>query len=163
MVSSTDGYCSLVHFEVGELGEFYEPATPLVTTKKPTIDKSLNNVKGTFIEPDSDAMDIDITKCVSPKLELAKKLEPVVEVQSKKVQSEDDELKEETCDIKLVLEDSNSKTSKEESSEKDDSESSKNSGKVTPIKTQPPILLNKTPRRVELITISSPKQKKKQT
>lgn len=174
IVSSSDGYCSIIHFQEGELGKIYKMKNPVGTVLtaiyKSSDKKSKNIVKDSVIKSnistfdvDDCAMDIDLVKCdttdtiVHQPEELNKqklnnvddKLE-VSDLQTDKKSSEDINA-EETEDIKLVYnEESNSNTSKTKI-------------RNTPSKADVvPVICHKTPRRVKLITLSSPKELKKQ-
>ncbi|XP_020709487.2 chromatin assembly factor 1 subunit B isoform X2 [Athalia rosae] len=170
VVSSTDGYCSIVHFQDGELGKIYEanPITDSIVEDKPF--QLLSSEKPTVIATDdgkaeklafisdvySDAMDIDITKMVKTTELVRESL-----VVNDKQQSEDESMKdtnptdanapivEETEDIQLVYEESNTGINND-------------AIKKTPPKPVVPIVRSvKTPRRVQLITLSSPRGGKK--
>ena len=117
-----------------------------------------------FIELDSDAMDIDINKCdkfpVPPadkkisNVPIGSKISKKLEYDNRKLQNvnrqdkipgpkiNSNDICEDTEDIKLVYEES-------------DIDNAKTSSKHTPKKIELPAV--KTPRRVPLITISSPK------
>ncbi|KZC09000.1 PREDICTED: chromatin assembly factor 1 subunit B [Dufourea novaeangliae] len=167
IASSTDGYCSIIHFDKGELGEEYKDrrTTPMEhannnNCKQPagSNEKNINSVTGILPTTDIDnsAIDIDIkvgkgTKRSSKDsgniLDKNDKSDQVT-VQEKK--SNDDTQTEETEDIKLVY--------NEESTSKD----IKVNLKSTPKESVPPLIIpTKTPRRVQLITLSSPKGHKK--
>lgn len=153
VVSSTDGYCSIVYFQEGELGKVYKGSTSIKnipetkTTKKVRSEKNKTNAaedtnadkKDVFLELDTDAMDIDITKC--------KNVSEATEIPADNTDT-DAALLEETEDIQLVY--------KEDSTMGVTSEVKK-----TPPKTiVPNVISAKTPRRVKLITLSSPKRGK---
>lgn len=141
IASSSDGYCSIINFEDGQLGEVYEKAPEItVETKKPDTKEDSNESKSSlplpFIE-DANAVDIDISKSKADS-----ESNEVMEVDASKDV-------EETEDFRLVLEDTIV-------------EDEKPNGKSTPPKTEKPAptKLAKTQRRVQLITISSPKRTK---
>lgn len=176
IVSSTDGYCSIIQFQDRELGEIYKAQTPLASkNEEKQVKESSNHTTPTkpatpapFIELDSDAMDVDISKCdklPAPPVDRKKSDVPVDSKLSKKVENDDKKIEnvngqdktsgskvngndicEDTEDIKLVYEESNA-------------ESAKTSSKHTPKKIELPTV--KTPRRVQLITLSSPKHSNK--
>ena len=169
IASSTDGYCSIIHFKEGELGKKYEADTPPVFTNiEKKINKTTNETspiktetQAPFIELDNDAMDIDISHCdksasiltVSAKSDVPENSKPSTKtenddkilVNGKKIKSND--ICEDTEDIKLVYEESNT-------------DNVKTSSKHTPKKIELPSV--KTPRRVQLITLSSPKRSKRE-
>ncbi|XP_015113309.1 chromatin assembly factor 1 subunit B [Diachasma alloeum] len=166
VVSSTDGYCSIIHFQEGELGKIYTgdktiPMRPPVPLQKSTDIKltskgpSKGEPEKILAEFDTDAMDIDITEKISSS---QKPEETVIK------DNEAPPVSEETEDIKLVFEPNTC-----------DVPPAEESGKVTPPKAEagesatkntPPkadvisVLSSRTPRRVKLITLSSPKRPK---
>ncbi|XP_029159319.1 chromatin assembly factor 1 subunit B-like [Nylanderia fulva] len=172
IVSSSDGYCSIIHFEKGELGKIYKVKnsdTVLREIFKSSDKKSKNIVNkdniiksntSTF-DVDDCAMDIDLVKCDTtntivhqPKELNEQKFNnvddksEVSDLQADKKSGENINA-EETEDIKLVYEESNSNTGKSKI-------------RNTPPKADVvPIICHKTPRRVKLITLSSPKGLKK--
>ncbi|OXU30243.1 hypothetical protein TSAR_008813 [Trichomalopsis sarcophagae] len=168
VASSSDGYCSIIHFQEGELGKVYKMPPQKVTIS--------NNVKeattpAPFIELDVNAVDIDISKSKltvrtnedKQKTEDINKKktqenqnigENVNSVEDKQVRMETESNSntdpDETEDFQLVLEDTVV-------------ESEKPNIKTTPPKTEkPPAIIPsaRTPRRVQLITLSSPKRTK---
>ncbi|EZA57248.1 hypothetical protein DMN91_002477 [Ooceraea biroi] len=179
IVSSSDGYCSVIHFEENELGKIYkatDSASTIQTTsriKNPGKRSSSNGVKDiTFrnnnvstFDVDDSAMDIDLAECDTIEMandrseELNERRSDKVESGRSIITSKIADLKidkksieeEETEDIKLVYEESTSDTCKTKT-------------KDSPLKTDvaPTISNNKTPRRVKLITLSSPREVKKQ-
>lgn len=147
IASSSDGYCSIIHFEDGQLGEVHEVAPKInAETKKLDTKEGSNDSKSLplpFIESDANAVDLDIAKLKSDELDNDK-----VNSESTAVMEVDQKDVEETEDFRLVLEDTVA-------------EDDKTSGKSTPSKTEkPPTILSRTPRRVQLITLSSPKRTK---
>ena len=139
IVSSTDGYCSIIHFQKGELGEEYKKESSTPTTHNVSNDckqtPTLSNDSKTedylpTVDVDNSAIDIDIehennkllNDSTIPKQELNNKAEF-----------------EETEDVKLIY--------TEESTNEVDKVNTK--------------ILSKAPRRVQLITLSSPKGYKK--
>ncbi|XP_046605773.1 chromatin assembly factor 1 subunit B [Neodiprion virginianus] len=167
VVSSTDGYCSIIHFQDGELGNVYESS--LVNINDTTETKSVhsnsskskrktNNAEKTefIIDMCSDAMDIDITKPVkasdfSEEANNGNKDDKLVKnVQNTKSTDVDNVVLEETEDIKLVY------------TEESNTENISDIVKKTPPKPiVPNVIAAKTPRRVQLITLSSPRSGKK--
>lgn len=171
IVSSSDGYCSIIHFEEGELGKIYKVKnsvdTVLTEVRKSSDKKSKNIINkdnaiksniSTF-DVDDCAMDIDLVKCdttdtivYQPKEVDRQKfnnMDDKSEVSDLQTDKKSGENSEETEDIKLVYEESNSNTSKPKI-------------RNTPSKADVvPIISHKTPRRVKLITLSSPKGLKK--
>ncbi|XP_031833327.1 chromatin assembly factor 1, p105 subunit [Nomia melanderi] len=160
IVSSTDGYCSIIRFQKGELGTEYkgEFKTPMKHTdnsncKKSAVSSKTNDVtkRLSAIDIDNNAMDIDIS--VTQKTEDLKdsgnaeeesnKLNQVT-VQEQKLNNQTDI--EETEDIKLIYND--------ESTSKDVIGNTKNTSKESDTHSTIPA---KVPRRVQLITLSSPK------
>lgn len=174
IVASSDGYCSVIYFEEGELGKIYEKESASMVKKTPKSSgkKSSNNtmkdnsVKSniTTFNIDDCAMDIDLVKCNietignDPSEELneekskkvMKNLAITSEVNDLQTIKKLNEDTEEIEDIKLVYEESINETIKTKA-------------KITPPKVDvAPIVCHKTPRRVQLITLSSPKRLKKQ-
>jgi len=175
IASSSDGYCSIIHFEKGELGKIYkmkdsvqESNNAIVKETKSSGKKSSNNTLKdknnvpTF-DVDDCAMDVELVKSdatdaiTNNQSEELDKQKPD-EVMSQDIRSENDLQinkklnEEETEDIKLVY--------NEESNERD---IIKTKTRNTPPKSDvAPIICHKTPRRVKLITLSSPKELKKQ-
>ncbi|XP_078036753.1 chromatin assembly factor 1, p105 subunit [Augochlora pura] len=174
VASSTDGYCSIIHFQKGELGVEYKDENKIPAKCVESSDAKVlfdsNNTANTpkrlsSIDVDNSAMDIDISVCEkfhdsskspiktpekSPKNKESDKSDVSGNITKQEV---DDGLEnEETEDIELVYcEDSASKTV-----------TTKINVKTTPKKLNaPPIALVKVPRRVQLITLSSPKGNKK--
>ncbi|XP_057336191.1 chromatin assembly factor 1 subunit B [Microplitis mediator] len=172
VVSSTDGYCSIIHFQEGELGKIYTVNEPISINSinaniKSNIDEEkndkkniLNNKKIDFLpDVDNEAMDIDVIKYESTDINnkrcnLNIKNDKVSSVTTNEIQTIN---LEDTEDIKLVYNDtSNIETPK------NISENNKTL-RITPPKFEKTQNLSvKTPRRVKLITISSPKRTKEQ-
>ncbi|XP_076628326.1 chromatin assembly factor 1, p105 subunit [Colletes latitarsis] len=166
IASSTDGYCSIIHFQKGELGDEYksENNTPVKLTLNKNCKQtpvSNSSTKKTSENPlpiinvDSNAMDIDTVcevKNVFNKSENVvdenNKLLNDITIQEKKLNNEAEA--EETEDIQLVY------------TEESTSEIAKVNAKDTSKNSEvPSIISNKTPRRVQLITLSSPRGLKK--
>jgi hypothetical protein len=163
----------VIHFEEGELGKIYEkkPVSAVKKTPKSSGKKSLNDTTKdnpmksniTTFDVDDCAMDIDLVKC-DTKAIVNDPSEELNGQKSKKamgnhsITSEGNDLQtikklnedtEETEDIKLVYEESINDTTKTKT-------------KTTPSKVDvASIVCHKTPRRVQLITLSSPKGLKK--
>lgn len=156
MVSSTDGYCSIIQFEEGELGEIYDQQlTKKIeeSVEKKEVEpeqKASREPPKPLLELDSNAVDIDIsnTKLHPPQQENVslqnEKLETEMEVDEPVTKKDGDE----TEDFELILEDTIM-------------DSSNPNVKSTPTKSEKPNIFSaRTPRRVQLITISSPKRTK---
>lgn len=170
IASSTDGYCSIIHFQKGELGQEYKKQND-ISTKSDSINNfkqfttSSFNIKNVSEKPaatadiDNSAIDFDI------KHEIKK----ILNENSQNIKNENNKLLnhtikqkkdldnkmeiEETEDIKLVYnEESTNEVIKVNISQKDISQKSE----------VPLIVPSKTPRRVQLITLSSPKGLKKE-
>ncbi|KYN10274.1 PREDICTED: chromatin assembly factor 1 subunit B isoform X2 [Trachymyrmex cornetzi] len=169
ITSSSDGYCSIIHFEEGELGEVYkmkknslQESTIIKEASKNSNKKSLystikdkNNVS-TF-DVDDCAMDVEliesstlnaVTNNRSEELNAQKPDEIIISENNLQINKKLNE--EETEDIKLVYNEENSNNA------------TKIKTRNTPPKSDAPIICHKTPRRVKLITLSSPKGLKKQ-
>ncbi|XP_077276772.1 chromatin assembly factor 1, p105 subunit [Temnothorax americanus] len=173
---SSDGYCSIIHFEKGELGKIYKTKVSVQgsavvnKTSKSSVKKSSTSIikdKSNVPTYDLDdcAMDIELVKSDTVEAMASNRPEELNEQKSDKVvdnqdvRSENDlqierrykkSNEEETEDIKLVYNEESSDTSKTKT-------------KNTPPKSDVvPIICHKTPRRVQLITLSSPKRLKKQ-
>ncbi|XP_076297642.1 chromatin assembly factor 1, p105 subunit [Lasioglossum baleicum] len=152
VASSTDGYCSIIHFEKGELGVEYKDENKIPVEKSAVSSGTGNVSKRASIDIDSNAMDIDISDCKKagePKTSSeTNKTEEVPEQKMKDVT-----VAEETEDIELVY--SEDSTCKSVNIKKADAETSpKKSDTLS-------ALPAKVPRRVQLITLSSPKGSKK--
>ncbi|XP_043474065.1 chromatin assembly factor 1 subunit B [Leptopilina heterotoma] len=160
MVSSTDGYCSIIQFQDDELGKIYEKPIESEKIKDTKLDTTPTKTKNSqpFVDIDTNAMDIDIVKKsdTTKKENDTKKIDTVKNNDIKKNESRKNmtneeknkttEIFEETEDIQLIYEDNNTENNV------------KPTGRQTPTKVELPLV--KTPRRVKLITISSPKNKK---
>lgn len=171
-MSSSDGYCSIIQFQEGELGKIYKmknPVDTVLTNKCKSSGKNSRNIdKDSIIKSniptfdvDDCAMDIDIVKSdtiIHQLEELNKqKLHEVEDGQSIKSEiialqtdKKSNEDAEETEDIKLVY--------------NEESNSNMNKIKIRNSPPKPdvaPVKCHKTPRRVKLITLSSPKELKK--
>ncbi|KAF7990232.1 hypothetical protein HCN44_000037 [Aphidius gifuensis] len=198
VVSSTDGYCSIIHFQDGELGTIYKAEKSIiiknltinkVNQQKPIVDNNKlsdkkNQKEEILAECHTDAMDIDSTKNDTTNVVFCT---PNIKDNDKKDNINDQLKTDEVCDgsqdIKLIYSDTSTmentnvindnlpKVIETVSSKIDDTSSVKtppkdcdsSTTKTTP--TKPPVaqvLLNKTPRRVKLITLSSPKRTKNQ-
>ncbi|XP_043493173.1 chromatin assembly factor 1 subunit B [Polistes fuscatus] len=178
VVSSTDGYCSIIHFSKNELGHVYDDGkgATMISSKLPNSNNSETITKSTKIETkgstllldiDNNAMDVDVIKynkevtkhssddeCKKISHQNNEKMQQndnnLSEYNSIKdrYESQNDETREETEDIKLVF--------NEESN--NDTKASKNN--ISLKMDAPSVTSKKTPRRVELITLSSTKKKK---
>ncbi|XP_003699444.2 chromatin assembly factor 1, p105 subunit [Megachile rotundata] len=154
IVSSTDGYCSIIHFQKGELGEEYkkESSSPIKlstnnNSKQSSVPNNKNVVEGRLPTTDIDnsAMDIDIveheTKVLSNNSE-CKLTESNKSLDSNTASKNQANLDvEETEDVKLIY-------NEESTNEISDKANTK--------------VPSKAPRRVQLITLSSPKGHKKE-
>lgn len=171
IASSSDGYCSIIHFEEGELGKTYKIKDSVqkntVATSKSSGKKSSNGIikdknDVPIFDVDDCAMDIELTKNDTIDMTANNRSEESNGQKSDKVmdnqnvRSENDlqidkkSNEEETEDIKLVYDEENS------------SDASKIKTKNSPPTSDvAPIICHKTPRRVQLITLSSPKRLKK--
>lgn len=168
-MSSTDGYCSIVRFQEGELGKVFKnnkdksydfsSSTERHETDKSATgngDKKTKQVSDVLIELDNDAMDVDITK--SRLLDEAPK--GIIEKSVLGEQKTD----EGSQDIQLVYTETND--TEMTAKRGDNAEATANKPKIpqnvadSPKAEARPILTVKTPRRVKLITISSPKRRK---
>ena len=167
VASSTDGYCSVIHFQKDELGEEYKNENnalmKLVTNNNCKQSPSSSNITKSTTEGrlpptdiDNNAMDIsihdvksDFNKSAENVENKSKRLPDDLATQEKKLSSEADV--EETEDIILVY------------SEESTNDVGKVNVKNTPKKLEvPSVVTNKTPRRVQLITLSSPKTLRKE-
>lgn len=172
-MSSSDGYCSIIHFEEDELGKIYkikdsvQENTTVNKTSKNSGKKSSNSIIKDkndipIFDVDDCAMDIELTKndtidaTANNRSEESNRQKSDKVMDSQNVRSENDlqidkkSNEEETEDIKLVYDEENS------------SDASKTKTKSTsPTSDVAPIICHKTPRRVQLITLSSPKRLKK--
>ncbi|XP_014238121.1 chromatin assembly factor 1 subunit B [Trichogramma pretiosum] len=183
VASSSDGYCSIVHFQAGELGEVYEMPSPVKPVPVKSDDKDDNKNKSTvpaLAELDINAVDTDLLQNKIPSNKNQLKDETKTDQISDKDEPMDTDNDKENPknndnddDFQLVLEDTVAETEKKVLCENDKKEISKNETeeapcinkkddqKDSPAKSdKPPLPLTvRTPRRVELITLSSPKQK----
>lgn len=174
IVSSSDGYCTIINFQENELGRIYTAKdsvnTVKATSKNPEKKSSSNlakyiagRTKVSTFDVDDSAMDIDLVKSDTTANDRSEKLDerrsdkavnsqntsPKVYSGIEENEKEEKVEEEETEDIKLVYEESTSEMSKIKT-------------KSTPMKTEvAPIISHKTPRRVKLITLSSPREVKK--
>lgn len=173
-MSSSDGYCTIINFQENELGRIYTAKdsvnTVKATSKNPEKKSSSNlakyiagRTKVSTFDVDDSAMDIDLVKSDTTANDRSEKLDerrsdkavnsqntsPKVYSGIEENEKEEKVEEEETEDIKLVYEESTSEMSKIKT-------------KSTPMKTEvAPIISHKTPRRVKLITLSSPREVKK--
>ncbi|XP_012286497.1 chromatin assembly factor 1 subunit B [Orussus abietinus] len=188
VVSSTDGYCSIINFHEGELGKTIErevlPMNKSITAaNKSSVlnkqnDSKINQTQNVLLELDNNAMDIDIAsiksiesingkeehKEIEEKKEISKTEINVKPIQTSLKDNNCHNDIEETEDIRLIYsDDSNTEIIKEKSkSTPSKLEIELENNKNTPPKVEkPPVLTAKTPRRVQLITLSSPKRTKK--
>ncbi|XP_023246150.1 chromatin assembly factor 1 subunit B-like [Copidosoma floridanum] len=189
IASSSDGYCSIIHFDEGELGETYEKAPEIVEPKKNEVRQDTKETKSlldTTLDQSTNAIDIDISQEKSKEIlssekemqspkenNTGKKITPLkenkndTEMKSPKKNEEEkisaSEIKQkenndntnnasadDEDDFHLVLEDTITDTDKLKATPPKTKESEK---PATPIAAR-------TPRRVSLITLSSPKGKK---
>ncbi|CAB0033399.1 unnamed protein product [Trichogramma brassicae] len=185
VASSSDGYCSIVHFQAGELGEVYEMPSPVKPVPVKSDDKDDNKTKSTvpaLAELDINAVDTDLLQNKIPSNKNQLKDETKTDQISDKDEPMDTDNDKENPknndnddDFQLVLEDTVTETEKKVLCENDKKEVSKSETeeapcinkkddqKDSPTKSDKPSLplTVRTPRRVQLITISSPKQKMK--
>ncbi|KAL6268211.1 hypothetical protein P5V15_001322 [Pogonomyrmex californicus] len=172
IVSSSDGYCTIIHFEEGELGKIYKKKDSVNEITVQEMSKhsrkkfSSSTVKDSAAEcniqtfdVDDCAMDIELVKCDATDATAnnrskefnKKKSNEITDSQNIRLENDLQDKKldeEETEDIKLVYEESTNDMTKIKI-------------KSTPPKPNiAPIIYNKTPRRVKLITLSSPKSSK---
>ncbi|XP_017877926.1 chromatin assembly factor 1 subunit B isoform X1 [Ceratina calcarata] len=165
VASSTDGYCSVIQFQEGELGEEYykmPDGTPtksgIVVNNKspPTSNSDAKNVHEKLVSSPTDcnAMDIDVVEKVlsTSSQKVSTQNERSSSKENKLLNSSENEREsnkmesEETEDIKLIYEESTTDVVKE------------NAKSTSPKAVASPIIPNRTPRRVQLITISGPKK-----
>ncbi|XP_076655099.1 chromatin assembly factor 1, p105 subunit [Halictus rubicundus] len=164
VASSTDGYCSIIHFQKGELGVEYKDENKIPVKridssdcKKSSVSSNTDNgAKRPSIDTDSNAMDIDISVCAKAG-ELSKSSENASDGNNKTEKVLEQKLKdvtvtEETEDIQLVY--SEDSTSKSVNTKADAEGSQKKSDTLSAVPA-------KVPRRVQLITLSSPKGNRK--
>ncbi|CAD6241091.1 GSCOCG00009126001-RA-CDS [Cotesia congregata] len=147
VVSSTDGYCSIIHFQEGELGKVYTANEPISINSvngsklnerseaKETNKQNVSQKKACFLpDVNNEAMDVDAVKSIPDNME-------------------------DTEDIKLVYNEVSNVEPPIKTTE--NIKSDNKTAKTTPPKTDKLQFLSaKTPRRVQLITISSPKRTK---
>lgn len=165
IASSTDGYCSIIHFQKGELGQEYKKQSN-IPTKSDSINNNFKqfttssfNIKNVSeklaatADIDNSAIDIDI------KHEIKK----ILNENSQNIINENNKLLNHTIKQKTDLD------NKMEIEETEDiklvyNEESTNEVKVNiSQKSEVPLIIpSKTPRRVQLITLSSPKGLKKE-
>ncbi|XP_011314709.1 chromatin assembly factor 1 subunit B [Fopius arisanus] len=162
VVSSTDGYCSIIHFQKGELGEIYTGdktiplKSPQVSSRTSPEGKSTSKIPPKvepekILEFDTDAMDIDIAEKI-----LSKESEAALPKDNAAPQ-----LTEDTEDIKLIFEPNTCDVPPEPEKITPPKAEPENPSKGTPSKADViPVLSSRTPRRVKLITLSSPKRPK---
>lgn len=163
IASSTDGYCSIIQFQKGELGEEYKKENNIATNsnaEQPTSSSSAKDISEKSIptiDIDNSAMDIEIVKSKEKEI-LNENPECILNQDNKLLNNtvdKENDLKnkepEDTEDIKLVY------------NEESITESTKAIIKHTPKKEKVPLIIpNRKPRRVQLITLSSPKGFKKE-
>lgn len=170
---SSDGYCSIIHFDKDELGKIYETKTTLTkdAAKKDAAKETLktfvkqqsptsNEAKDSAIKRnvpifavDDCAMDIDLATSTNTDATAHNRFDErkthgiaeseKLEIDNLQLRKSYEEETEE--DIKLVYEDS------------DNSNIKKKATNISPKKIVPPPINQRPPRRVELITLSSPK------
>ncbi|XP_043674831.1 chromatin assembly factor 1 subunit B isoform X1 [Vespula pensylvanica] len=171
VVSSTDGYCSIIHFSENELGHVYngkgETSFPnsnnnerIASYTSSAIETKDNTL---LLDIDTNAMDVDVTKnrkittqSIDDQCEKYHENSDIIKQSNynlsegnlSKYGNKSDETIEETEDIKLVY---------NEESDNDTKSGKKN---TSPKMTTSSIISKKTPRRVKLITLSSSKRKK---
>ncbi|XP_003488602.1 chromatin assembly factor 1 subunit B [Bombus impatiens] len=169
IASSTDGYCSIIQFQKGELGEECKRQSS-TTTKSSTINNdfmqstTLNSSAKDTSEKhlstndiDNSAMDIEIIKSKEKEI-FIRNPESALNQDNKlldNIINEKNDINnketEETEDIVLVY------------NEESTTEVTKTNIKHTPKEKEVPLIIsNKAPRRVQLITLSSPKGFKKE-
>lgn len=179
VVSSTDGYCSIIHFFENELGIAYDNksertmAQPSENSSHEEIAVNKDSTSETkdnasfMIDIDNNAMDVDVVKCKeictkdkNPNENSNSESKAEVSKQNNSDSSEhnlnknqsknnNDEIVEESEDIQLVY---------NEESCNDEMSNNKNTLKNTDA---PSGTSGKAPRRVKLITLSSSKKKNK--
>ncbi|XP_011499835.1 PREDICTED: chromatin assembly factor 1 subunit B [Ceratosolen solmsi marchali] len=149
IASSSDGYCSIINFQEGQLGKIYKITEETCRVEaKDEVREDKNDktllTPAPFIELDVNAVDIDILQQKNIDNDNNEKAGKMDVENTKNVQDTD-----ETEDFQLVLEDTVA-------------ENLKPNVKATPPKTEkPPTMISaRTPRRVQLITLSSPKRTK---
>ncbi|KAK0091062.1 hypothetical protein PV326_003810 [Microctonus aethiopoides] len=187
VVSSTDGYCSIIHFHDGELGTVYSANKPIEISKLNIDDNDEDKhieLKKTINKPylfDIDneaAMDVDAVTSLKNSGHSSISLTPVISEldpeqqrihgsdninKNKNIENKIIENPEEiTEDIKLIY----SEASNNECTPIIDKKDSVDEVTLVTAKSTSPkinltsVLSAKTPRRVQLITLSSPKRTK---
>ncbi|KAJ8674871.1 hypothetical protein QAD02_010657 [Eretmocerus hayati] len=166
IASSSDGYCSVINFNDGELGEIHEvlPKANEIQKNEETKDSTdTNSTINPLVEADTNAVDSDMltdnpsvssgSNQVSPVKNVEKSEESkFTDTEKQSIGMDVDQIgsvhdADETEDFQLVLEDPVSEQEK--------------NVKSTPPKTEKPLNVSaRTPRRVQLITLSSPKRTK---
>ncbi|KAG8036232.1 hypothetical protein G9C98_004812 [Cotesia typhae] len=145
VVSSTDGYCSIIHFQEGELGKVYTANEPISINSlngsklnerseaKETNKQNVGQKKACFLpDVNNEAMDVDAIKSIPDNME-------------------------DTEDIKLVYNEASYVEPPIKTTE--NIKGNDKTARTTPPKIDKPKFISaKTPRRVQLITISSPKR-----
>lgn len=171
-MSSSDGYCSIIHFEEGELGKIYKIKDSIQknTIVNETLKNSGKKSSNGTIKDKNDVPTFDMNDCAMD-IELGKidTIDATTNNRSEKSEQKSDKImnnqniksendlqidkksnEEETEDIKLIYVEENS------------SDANKIKTKNSPPRSDvAPIICHKTPRRVQLITLSSPKRLKK--
>lgn len=177
VVSSTDGYCSIIYFSRNELGHVYDngKGATMTPSQLPNSNNSETITKSTRIETkgstllldiDNNAVDVDvikynkeIKKCSlddeckktchqnNEKMEQSDNLSEYNSIEDR-YKSQNDETMEETEDIKLVF------------NEESDNDTNASKNNISPKMDAPSVISKKAPRRVKLITLSSTKRKK---
>jgi chromatin assembly factor 1 subunit B len=154
IASSSDGYCSIINFQEGQLGNIYKVTAENDREEKKEVkeDTDEKSSPAPFIELDVNAVDMDISRPKNNGNNTNEKNYTFVEKETHRMEVENDEDvpdTEETEDFQLVLEDTIA-------------DNVKPNVKATPPKTdKPPTMISaRTPRRVQLITLSSPKRTK---
>lgn len=179
VVSSTDGYCSIIDFSENELGRVYEGKDATITSNvfsnsndneriTPNTSSAIETKDNTSVlDIDTNAMDVDVRKCREITTQsMDDQCERTCRESNDTMKQNNcnlsgcslakdrygdktDETIEETEDIKLIY------------NEESDNETTKSIKKNTPPKTKTSSMISKkAPRRVKLITLSSSKRKK---
>lgn len=174
IVSSTDGYCSIIHFEKGELGEIYIPNQPITIKKNHAVDECKAGISVTkkadeklfLTDCNTDAMDIDVNeykKCQDKLKNNSMSAPQDMEINEKMdngVNKTDTEIVEDTEDLKLVYTETNDSDVLTVASKNSPAKNDTLITSTAPVPSCVSVLSAKKPRRVEFITISSPKRKK---
>ncbi|XP_076239268.1 chromatin assembly factor 1, p105 subunit isoform X2 [Calliopsis andreniformis] len=157
MASSTDGYCSIIQFQKGELGEEYKSESTTNSSCKQSpmstnATKNSTEAHAPTIDIDNSAMDIDlIVNEENSNVGNVKNGNKLPNTNEQKGKPDNEVEIEETEDIKLVY------------NEESTNEVAKSDVKTVFKNSEAPLIIsNKTPRRVKLITLSSPKGHKKE-